>query len=83
VHVNHFTPGSLTSALERAGFDEVRVKTAAPELLPRDQSGIRRFVSNAIRLGVYAAARLPGGVRTPLALNLQAYARFPGRRGLE
>jgi hypothetical protein len=28
-----------------------------------------------VRLGIYAAGRLPGAVQTPLALNLQAYAR--------
>jgi hypothetical protein len=30
-----------------------------------------------LRLAVYAAARLPGGTHTPLALNLQAYACTP------
>jgi hypothetical protein len=33
-----------------------------------------RMCSNLIRLAVYAAARLPLAVHTPLALNLQAYA---------
>ena len=79
VHVNHFTPASLKTALERAGFDEVQIGTAAPELVPRDCSALQRVASNAVRLGVYWTARLPGGVHTPLALNLQAYARFPGR----
>lgn len=73
VHVNHFTPGSLTMALERAGFRNVVVRTAAPEL-PPDRTGLQRLASNAVRMGVYAAARLPGGVHTPLGLNLQAYA---------
>lgn len=74
VHVNHFTPRSLAMALERAGFMDVDVLTGAPELLPLDSSAAGRAASNAVRLGVYAAARLPGGVHTPLALNLQAYA---------
>ena len=76
VHVNHFTPRSLTLALERAGFCRVVIRTGAPELLPLDQSALHRLASNALRLGVYAAARLPGGVHTPLALNLQAFATF-------
>ena len=74
VHVNHFTPHALKLALERAGFTGVKVSTGAPELLPLDRAVIRRSASNALRLGVFAAASLPGGVDTPLALNLQAYA---------
>jgi SAM-dependent methyltransferase len=74
VHVNHFTPRSLTLALERAGFRDILVGTGAPELLPTDHTPVRRRLSNAGRLAVYRAARLPGGVHTPLALNLQAYA---------
>jgi hypothetical protein len=60
-------------ALERAGFSKVLVRTAAPEL-PPDRTSLQRLASNAVRMGVYAAARLPGGVHTPLGLNLQAYA---------
>jgi len=74
VHVNHFTPHALMIALERAGLKRVDVSTGAPELIPGNQSLIRRSISNAVRLGVYAAARLPGAVDTPLALNLQAFA---------
>jgi len=74
VHVNHFTPHSLKLALERAGLQRVEVATGAPELMPGDQPLVRRSLSNLLRLGVYSAARLPGGVDTPLALNLQAYA---------
>jgi 2-polyprenyl-3-methyl-5-hydroxy-6-metoxy-1,4-benzoquinol methylase len=74
VHVNHFSPRSLTLALERAGFSAA-VKTAAPELQPSRPLSIRRLASNALRLTTYGLARLPGGVRTPLALNLQAYGR--------
>jgi SAM-dependent methyltransferase len=79
VHVNHFTPRSLTLALERVGLRHIVVRTGAPELMPLDQSALRRLASNAVRLGVYAAARLPGGVRTPLALHLQAYGTRPRR----
>jgi SAM-dependent methyltransferase len=72
VHVNHFTPRSLAKALERAGFRDVVVRTAAPELPPRP-SFLGR-VSNAFRLAVYSGARCPGAVHTPCALHLQAYA---------
>ncbi len=67
VHVNHFSAASLRTALERTGFTEVAVRTAAPELPPS-------AISRAVRLAIYAAGRLPGAVHTPLALNLQAYA---------
>jgi SAM-dependent methyltransferase len=77
VHVNHFSPASLKTALERAGFQHVSVATAAPEL-PPGGSTIRRIASSAIRLGIYGAARLPGGLYTPAALNLQAYAQWSG-----
>jgi SAM-dependent methyltransferase len=77
IHVNHFSPRSLTIALERAGFTQVEVRTGAPELLPADVRPLRSALSNAVRLGVYAAASLPGAVRTPLAFNLQAYAQVP------
>jgi 2-polyprenyl-3-methyl-5-hydroxy-6-metoxy-1,4-benzoquinol methylase len=66
VHVNHFSPRSLALALEYAGFSNVRVATAPPELP-------RRGLSGALRLATFAAASLPGAVHTPLALNLQAY----------
>jgi SAM-dependent methyltransferase len=74
VHVNHFTPRSLAMALERAGFQDVLVRAAAPEL-PPGPSFLRRVASNAVRMAVYAGARCPGGVHTTLALHLQAYAR--------
>jgi SAM-dependent methyltransferase len=78
VHVNHFSPTSLAMALTRAGFSSVRVGTGAPELLPlEDGRRLRRASSNALRLAVYAGASMPGAVHTPLALNLQAYARRP------
>ena len=73
VHVNHFSTRSLRLALERAGFGKVTVRTGAPEL-PDSQVARRRVLSHGVRLGLYAAARLPGAVHTPLAFNLQAYA---------
>jgi hypothetical protein len=73
VHVNHFSPRSLKLALERAGFGQVTVQTAPPELTP-DGDGRCRTRSNGLRLAIYAAARLPLAVHSPLALNLQAYA---------
>lgn len=75
VHVSHFSPVSLARALERAGFADAEIFAGAPELLPANGRPVRRLASNALRLGVYGAALLPGGLRTPLALNLQAYAR--------
>jgi trans-aconitate methyltransferase len=69
VHVNHFTPASLRLALERSGFTRVGVTAAAPEM--PDGSALDRLV----RRTIFAAARgLPGGLHTPLALNLQAVA---------
>jgi 2-polyprenyl-3-methyl-5-hydroxy-6-metoxy-1,4-benzoquinol methylase len=77
VHVNQFTPNSLAKALEAAGFSHVQVAAAAPELPPT--SGMRAAVSRTIRRAVFSAARLPGGIDTPLALHLQAYATRDGR----
>ena len=75
VHVNHFSPASLRLALTRAGFDTVSIEVAAPEIPPGD--GWRRRAANAMRLTVFHAARFtPGGLHTPHALNLQAYARI-------
>jgi SAM-dependent methyltransferase len=76
-HVNHFTVGSLRGCLERAGFARVEVGVGAPELLPRSWPGRSRAqaTSALLRGAAYAAARaLPGGVHTPLAMNLQAFA---------
>jgi 2-polyprenyl-3-methyl-5-hydroxy-6-metoxy-1,4-benzoquinol methylase len=72
VHVNQFTPASLALALERAGFSEPTVRAAAPELPP--SIGVRAIADLALRRAVFAAASCPGGVRTPLALHLQAFA---------
>ena len=75
VHVNHFSAQSLRMALERAGFRDVTIAPGAPELL--SGGAVMRRLSNAVRLSVYAAAHVPAGVRSPLALNLQAYACAP------
>jgi len=72
VHVNQFTPRSLTLGLERAGFSHIRVRTAAPELPPVES--VRGAVGNLVRRGTFGAALLPGAIHTPLALHLQAYA---------
>jgi SAM-dependent methyltransferase len=70
VHVNHFTPASLRLALERCGFTAVTVAAAAPEM----PEGHR--IDRLVRRAVFAAARhVPGGLHTPLALNLFAIAR--------
>lgn len=74
VHVNHFGVRSLALALERAGFGDVHVEIAAPEVMPA--AGAKRALSNAVRLGTWHLGRvLPGGVESPLSLHLQAYAR--------
>jgi SAM-dependent methyltransferase len=77
VHVNHFSPRSLRLALERAGFTRVAVRTGAPELLQLRPGVVRHAIANAVRLAAYAAGSVPGAVRTPFALNLQAYAARP------
>jgi 2-polyprenyl-3-methyl-5-hydroxy-6-metoxy-1,4-benzoquinol methylase len=77
VHVNHFGPRSLRLALQGAGFADVRVSVAAPELIPPGGVAARRVASNGIRLGAYGLARALG-VEFPLSLHLQAYARNPG-----
>ncbi|MDB4906961.1 MAG: Methyltransferase protein [Gemmatimonadetes bacterium] len=74
VHVNHFSPGSLARALREAGYQRVEVDVAAPEIIPG--TGVRAAIDRMARLGVWrAASLLPGGVHSPLALHLQAYAR--------
>jgi len=76
VHVSHFSPGSLRRALERAGFVDVAVGPGAPELPATP--GLRGTLSRASRRAIHYAARvLPGGLHTPLTLNLQAYGRRP------
>jgi len=79
VHVNHFSPQTLALALIRAGFTDVDVVPAAPEIVqPGDAGAAGRGAMNGFRRAAYAMSRfIPGGVRTPLALHLQAYARVP------
>lgn len=67
VHVNHFSARALGLALERAGFDDVSMTVGRPELPARG--------AHALRLAAFRAARFAGGPRSPLAFNLQAYAR--------
>jgi SAM-dependent methyltransferase len=74
VHVNHFSARSLRHVLARAGFRRIDIRSGAPELLPLEAARPLRVVSNVGRLAVYLVASLPGAVRTPLALHLQAYA---------
>ena len=74
VHVNHFTVDAMREALEREGFTSVTVLAAAPELPPGGSPRLR--TDRALRLAAFHVVRLfPGGVRTPFAFNLQAYAR--------
>lgn len=74
VHVSHFSPAALRLALEKTGFTDVTVRPGAPELPPGSAAALGRTV----RRTLFAAARIiPGAVHTPLALNLQAYARRP------
>ena len=73
VHVNHFSAASLARALAAAGFRDVTVMAAAPEL-PGDGTAGR--LGHLGRLSAYHVARtLPGGAASPLAFNLQAYGR--------
>jgi len=74
VHVSHFSVVSLRLALERAGFSSITIEPGVPELPP--DGGVRGMLSRASRRAVHAAAcTIPAAVYTPLALNLQAYAR--------
>jgi hypothetical protein len=76
VHINHFSPRALRMALARAGFDDITVEIAAPECPP----GAR--ASALVRLALYnLGRRVPGGVHTPIALHLQAFARAAPRSG--
>lgn len=73
VHVSHFTPRSLARALEACGFDRVHIEVGQPERCELSDPR-RRGASNAIRRATWVAARaLP--VWSPLAFNLQAFAR--------
>ena len=75
-HVSLFSAGSLRLALRKAGYTSIALTVGAPELLPEHDHAPFLTGSNRIRRGVYELARrLPGGIHTPLALNLQAYAQ--------
>jgi SAM-dependent methyltransferase len=75
VHVSHFTPASLRMALERAGFDRIGIRAAAT-VLPPGGGGGGAAARGLLHRGVSLAARaLPGGEHSPLAMNLQAFAR--------
>lgn len=75
IHINHFNAKNLTLALQRAGFESISIQIGAPEL-PSTQGTPNAILSRLFRTSVYRAGQLlPGGVHTPLALNLQAYAR--------
>jgi 2-polyprenyl-3-methyl-5-hydroxy-6-metoxy-1,4-benzoquinol methylase len=70
VHINHFSPAALRHALERAGFTNVEIEVAAPECPPGEG------LSTQVRVAAYEIIRrIPGGVYTPVALHLQAFAR--------
>jgi len=74
VHVSHFSAGSLRLALERAGFSSITIQPGAPEL--PEGAGVPALVSRASRRALHlAASAIPAAVHSPLALNLQAYAR--------
>jgi SAM-dependent methyltransferase len=74
VHVSHFSATSLRHALERAGFSSIAIEVGLPELPATP--GIRGRMSRGSRRIVHGVAGLlPAAVFTPLALNLQAYAR--------
>jgi SAM-dependent methyltransferase len=76
VHVSLFSPRALRVALKRAGFTNLHLTIGAPELALTQTHGARAHLSNAFRRAVYLMARgLPGGVNTPLAMNLQVYAQ--------
>ena len=71
VHVNHFSAASLRRALAAAGFRDVAVVAAAPEL---SASGSR--LDRFLRLAIFQLARaIPAGPSLPIAFNLQAYGR--------
>jgi hypothetical protein len=64
----------MQAALEREGFAAVDVLVAAPEM-PDGHGGAERVDRFVRTLAYRVAGLLPGGTRTPLAFNLQAYAR--------
>jgi SAM-dependent methyltransferase len=75
VHVSHFSVRAMQLALERAGFSAVTVRIGRPERC-QVSSPPRRLLANGLRGLVHRVAQvLPGGVRSPLAFNLQAFGR--------
>jgi hypothetical protein len=68
--VNHFSAASLARALTAAGFKEVTVVAAAPELPTAGGAGFWGRVA-----AFHVARALPGGAASPLAFNLQGYGR--------
>jgi hypothetical protein len=73
VHINHFSPTALRHALGRAGFADIQIEVAAPECPPG--AGASTFA----RVAAYnIVRRVPGGVHTPVALHLQAFAKAAG-----
>ena len=73
VHVNHFSAASLARALAAAGFHDVTVLAAAPEVFG---GSALRHLDRLARLAAFRVARvIPGGAASPLAFNLQAYGR--------
>jgi len=77
VHVNQFDPDSLARVMADAGLRNVSVSTAAPERVGPEAPFVRRGASRLVRGSIFAAASLPGAVRLPIALHLQAYGRKP------
>ena len=76
VHVNHFSPGALRTSFDRVGLSQITVEIAPPELPP--PNGQHASASNLLRRSLYFCGRqLPGGVHTPLALNLLAFGQRP------
>jgi hypothetical protein len=74
VHINHFSARSLRLALARAGYSHIVLTVGAPELPPI--AGMQSRVSRTARLvAFYGARAIPFGMGSPLAFNLQAYAR--------
>lgn len=83
VHVNHFSVQSLRTALRKAGYDDITVTVGAPELFDCHSRAwlgkngcLKTSLTNLFHLMVYDTAKVvPFGLRSPLALNLQAFAR--------
>ena len=69
VHVNHFSVEALSTALALTGFRDVEIGVGRPELTTSR-------LSSGARQAVFHAARWAGGSRSPLAFNLQAFARL-------